>query len=155
MRDFTSRGKTVLFATHYLEEADEYADRIVLMARGRVVADGPSSEIKATVGSRTIQATLPGAKTAALSGLPGVAGVDSWGTMGAVVSSGARIATERAAGWNRQLRLTPLSARTYLRAKVVGGYVIAAMSIVLLYVAGVGLGVRLPAGRWLAMTALI
>jgi ABC-2 type transport system permease protein len=84
-----------------------------------------------------------------------MAGMVSWGTMGAVVSSGARIATERAAGWNRQLRLTPLSARTYLRAKVVGGYVIAAMSIVLLYVAGVGLGVRLPAGRWLGMTALI
>ena len=40
------RGRTVVFATHYLEEADAYADRAVLMARGRVVADGPTTEIK-------------------------------------------------------------------------------------------------------------
>ena len=50
-----------MFATHYLEEADAYADRIILMAHGRVVADGPATEIKATVGLRTIRATLPGA----------------------------------------------------------------------------------------------
>ncbi len=81
MRGFAATGKTVLFATHYLEEADEYADRVILMARGRVVADGPASEIKATVGSRTIQATLPGADPAALSGLPGVSGVDTRGEM--------------------------------------------------------------------------
>jgi ABC-2 type transport system ATP-binding protein len=81
MRSFAAAGKTVLFATHYLEEADEYADRIILMARGTVVADGPASEIKATVGSRTIQATLPGADPAALSGLPGVSGVDTRGEM--------------------------------------------------------------------------
>ena len=42
MRDFASRGKTVLFATHYLEEADDFADRVVLMAHGRIVADGPT-----------------------------------------------------------------------------------------------------------------
>ncbi len=84
-----------------------------------------------------------------------LAGMITWGTMSAVVSSGARIATERAAGWNRQLRLTPLSARTYLRAKVLGGYVVAAMGIVLLYAAGIALGVRLPADRWLGMAALI
>ena len=50
----------MLFATHYLEEADAYADRAVLMAHGRVVADGPTTEIKARVGTRTIRATLPG-----------------------------------------------------------------------------------------------
>ena len=42
-----SRGTTVVFATHYLEEADAYADRAMLMARGRIVADGPTTEIKA------------------------------------------------------------------------------------------------------------
>ena len=42
MRGFAARGTTVVFATHYLEEADEFADRIVLMAHGRVVADGPA-----------------------------------------------------------------------------------------------------------------
>ncbi|MEN3306872.1 MAG: type transport system ATP-binding protein [Micromonosporaceae bacterium] len=76
MRGFAARGKTVLFATHYLEEADSYADRIILMARGRVVADGSASEIKASVGTRTIRASLPGADLAELAALPGVAGVD-------------------------------------------------------------------------------
>jgi ABC-2 type transport system ATP-binding protein len=46
MRAFAARGKTILFATHYIEEADAYADRAVLMARGRIVADGPTTEIK-------------------------------------------------------------------------------------------------------------
>jgi ABC-2 type transport system ATP-binding protein len=72
IRAFAARGTTVLFATHYLEEADAYADRIVLMARGEIVADGPATEIKATVGQRTIRATLPDASEAALLDLPGV-----------------------------------------------------------------------------------
>ena len=72
MREFASRGKTILFATHYLEEADAYADRAVLMARGRVVADGPTTEIKALVGTRTIRATLPGVALEQLERLPGV-----------------------------------------------------------------------------------
>ena len=72
MRAFAARGKTVVFATHYLEEADRYADRAVLMARGAVVADGPTTEIKAMVGSRRIRATLPGVDEAVLAELPGV-----------------------------------------------------------------------------------
>jgi ABC-2 type transport system ATP-binding protein len=72
MREFASRGKTVLFATHYLEEADDFADRVVLMAAGRVVADGPPTEIKAMVGTRTIRATLPDAPVEELERLPGV-----------------------------------------------------------------------------------
>ena len=50
MRKFAARGKTIVFATHYLEEADAYADRAVLMAHGRIVADGPTTEIKGMVG---------------------------------------------------------------------------------------------------------
>jgi ABC-2 type transport system ATP-binding protein len=72
MREFAARGKTVVFATHYLEEADAYADRIVLMARGRIVADGPATEIKATVGLRTIKATLPNVPIGVLTRLEGV-----------------------------------------------------------------------------------
>ncbi len=72
MREFASRGKTIVFATHYLEEADEFADRVVLMAHGRIVADGPPNEIKAMVGTRTIRATLPDADLSVLSLLPGV-----------------------------------------------------------------------------------
>jgi ABC-2 type transport system ATP-binding protein len=79
MREFASRGKTILFATHYIEEADSYADRAVLMAHGRIVADGPTNEIKAMVGSRTIRATLPGADLDALAHLPGVTAADRRG----------------------------------------------------------------------------
>ncbi|MGA7703726.1 MAG: ABC transporter ATP-binding protein, partial [Solirubrobacteraceae bacterium] len=66
MRAEAAQGRTILFATHYLEEADAYADRAILMAHGKVVADGPTNEIKAMVGSRTIRATLPGADLDAL-----------------------------------------------------------------------------------------
>jgi len=79
VRTFARSGKTVLFATHYLEEADQYADRIILMSRGRVVADGPANEIKATVAARSIRATLPGADLAALAALPGVSAADTRG----------------------------------------------------------------------------
>jgi ABC-2 type transport system ATP-binding protein len=72
IREFAARGRTVVFATHYLEEADSYADRAVLMSRGGIVADGPTNEIKAMVGSRTIRATLPAASLAELRALPGV-----------------------------------------------------------------------------------
>lgn len=84
-----------------------------------------------------------------------MAGMVSWGAMAAMVSSGARISVERSVGWNRQLRLTPLSVRSYLRAKVLGGYLIAVLTIVLLYASGMALGVRLPAERWLGMTGLV
>ena len=79
MRAVAAGGKTVIFATHYLEEADAYADRIILMARGRVVADGPATEIKARAGSRTIRATLPYADLTALSALPGVTHAETRG----------------------------------------------------------------------------
>ena len=79
MRAYAGRGKTVIFATHYLEEADANADRAVLMAHGRIVADGPTTEIKAQVGSRTIRATLPEVELAELSSLPGVSAVDRHG----------------------------------------------------------------------------
>ena len=299
MREFAARGKTILFATHYLEEADAYADRAVLMAHGRIVADGPTNEIKAMVGTRTIRATLPGVDTDALAALPGVSaaerrgesatlvctdsdatirallgaypdardieivaagleqafleltgdgaeagaggeypsasgapgrwwggvrwrraggggawamrplvytryellrtlrnrrffilslgfplllyfliaspnrhvqdfahtgisaplyfmiGLAAFGTMSAMLSCGARIAAERAVGWNRQLRITPLSTRDYFRAKVLTGYMMALISLLALYLAGTSLGVSLGASEWLEMTGLI
>ena len=51
-------GRTVLFATHYLEEADAFADRSVLFAGGRIVADGPTEEIRARATGRTVSAYL-------------------------------------------------------------------------------------------------
>jgi ABC-2 type transport system ATP-binding protein len=79
MRAVAARGKTVIFATHYLEEADAFADRVILMARGIVVADGTPTEIKANVGARTIRATLPGADLGVLGSLPGVSSADAHG----------------------------------------------------------------------------
>ncbi|MGB0092068.1 MAG: ABC transporter ATP-binding protein [Solirubrobacteraceae bacterium] len=79
MRNFAARGRTVMFATHYLEEADANADRVVMMAHGRIVADGPTSEIKARVGTRTIRATLPSVPLDELAGLPGVSAADRHG----------------------------------------------------------------------------
>jgi ABC-2 type transport system permease protein len=82
-------------------------------------------------------------------------GLASFGAMAAALSSGARIASEREIGWNRQLRLTPLSVRSYFRAKIVTAYAAALASIILLDAAGTVLGVRLAADRWLSMTALL
>ena len=79
MRAYAARGRTILFATHYLEEADANADRAVLMAQGQVVADGPTTEIKARVGTRTIRATLSDTKQAELATLPGVASAERHG----------------------------------------------------------------------------
>jgi ABC-2 type transport system ATP-binding protein len=69
-------GRTVIFATHYLEEADAYADRVVFVRRGRVVADGTAAEVKALASGRTVRATLPGASEADLRALPGVESVE-------------------------------------------------------------------------------
>jgi ABC-2 type transport system ATP-binding protein len=79
VRELAAGGKTIVFATHYLEEADANADRAVLMARGSVVADGPTTEIKARVGGRTIRATLPAADLDSLAELPGVTAVEAHG----------------------------------------------------------------------------
>ena len=76
IRRDAEKGRTVLFATHYLEEADQYADRIVLISQGRIVADGTGSQIKALAAGRTVRATLPGADGQRLSALPGVESVD-------------------------------------------------------------------------------
>ena len=82
-------------------------------------------------------------------------GLAAFGAMNAMLSVGGRIATERTAGWNRQLRLTPLSSRDYFRAKILTGYMTAAAALILLYVAGTTLGVRLGAHDWLTMTGLL
>src|SRR5262245_7721797 len=76
IRRDAQKGRTVLFATHYLEEADQYADRIVLISRGRIVADGTGSEIKALAAGRTIRATLDRPDADVLARLDGVESVE-------------------------------------------------------------------------------
>jgi len=76
------RGRTIVFATHYLEEADAFAGRIVMMAGGRVVADGPTAEIRARATGRLVSAELPPESRddaqAGLASTPGVGDI-SWG----------------------------------------------------------------------------
>lgn len=50
MREYTDSGRTVLFATHYLDEAEEFADRVVFMRAGSIVADGSVAQVRALVG---------------------------------------------------------------------------------------------------------
>jgi ABC-2 type transport system permease protein len=79
----------------------------------------------------------------------------SFGTMMAMVTSGARIAGERSTGWTRQLRITPLTPFAYFRAKLLTAYIMAVTTIALLFAFGIALGVSLPAGDWAQMTALM
>jgi ABC-2 type transport system ATP-binding protein len=76
IRRDAEQGRTVLFATHYLEEADAYADRIILLRQGRIVADGTAAEVRNLSSGRSVRATLPGASQAALAALPGVRSVE-------------------------------------------------------------------------------
>jgi ABC-2 type transport system ATP-binding protein len=83
-------GRTVVFATHYLEEAESFATRIVLMAGGRVLADGSTSEIRARAAGRSLAARLPGPDarrvTKALRARPDVVRVDLRGDRVTVVA---------------------------------------------------------------------
>ena len=73
MRSLAGRGHTVVFATHHLEEADAVADRVIVIAGGRVIADGSSAQVKAGVAGRTI--TFTASPDRALDGVPAVSGV--------------------------------------------------------------------------------
>jgi ABC-2 type transport system ATP-binding protein len=75
MRGYTATGRTVLFATHYLAEAEEFADWVVLLRAGRVVADGSVAQVRALVSGRIVSATVTSPDPAGLESLPGVSGV--------------------------------------------------------------------------------
>ncbi|MFI2564443.1 ABC transporter ATP-binding protein [Paenarthrobacter sp. NPDC018779] len=70
IRADATKGRTVIFATHYLEEADAYADRIVLVRQGTVVADGTAAQIKNLASGRTVKASLPMEDQSLLAALP-------------------------------------------------------------------------------------
>jgi ABC-2 type transport system ATP-binding protein len=76
IREDAHRGRTVLFATHYLEEADAYADRIVLIRKGEIVADGTSAQVKSLASGRTVRATMAGATEETLRAVPGADSVE-------------------------------------------------------------------------------
>jgi ABC-2 type transport system permease protein len=73
----------------------------------------------------------------------------AFGSVAASISTGARTAIERQIGWNRQLRLTPLSGTQYLVSKVAAAMMVALPSMLLVYVAGFLIeGVSLSSGTW-------
>ncbi|WP_371498911.1 ABC transporter ATP-binding protein [Kitasatospora sp. NBC_00374] len=88
MRAQAEAGRTVLFATHYLEEADSIADRVLVLHKGRLIADGTSAEIKAKAGARRIGFELHPAdgpfEESVLRALPGTVGLDVTGPAGGV-----------------------------------------------------------------------
>jgi ABC-2 type transport system ATP-binding protein len=90
IRAFAAEGRTVLFATHYLDEADDAAERIVVLSHGRVVADGTARSIKALVSDRIVSFTLPAASPEALAvieAMPGVSGAELEGDRVAVATT--------------------------------------------------------------------
>jgi ABC-2 type transport system ATP-binding protein len=76
MREDSERGRTVLFATHYLDEADAYADRIVLVRQGKIVADGSATEVKNLAAGRTVSAVLPQGRHHEIADVPGAETVE-------------------------------------------------------------------------------
>jgi ATP-binding cassette subfamily B protein len=100
MRRYAGTGRTVLFSTHYLEEADQNADRIVVIAAGRTIADGTARDIKRLVPGRTVSVDAPDALVDRFGALPGVvatefragraylSSTDSDGTVRALVECG-------------------------------------------------------------------
>ncbi len=105
MADLTQAGRTVVFATHYLEEADGFADRIVVLNRGAIVADGSGRDIKRHVGGRRVSFTGPDRDW---SSLPGV------------------LATSRD---NGRVTLTSLDSDQTLRALIAGGEAVADVEV--------------------------
>ncbi|MGH4027940.1 ABC transporter ATP-binding protein [Actinomycetota bacterium Odt1-20B] len=76
MRAYARRGHTVLFSTHYLEEADAHADRIVVIDQGRIVADGSGEELRRAGGGSLVSFDLAGRGTEGLAHLPGVVALE-------------------------------------------------------------------------------
>ena len=76
MKQEVAQGRTLLFATHYLEEADQAADRILVINRGRLLADGTPAEIKARAGAKRISFRLDRVDEPFLLGLPGLVNLE-------------------------------------------------------------------------------
>src|SRR6266581_2094635 len=76
MKEEVAAGRTLLFATHYLEEADQAADRILVINRGRLLADGTPAEIKARAGAKRLSFRLDRVDEPFLLGLPGLVNLE-------------------------------------------------------------------------------
>ena len=77
MKEEVAEGKTLLFATHYLEEADQAADRVLVINRGRLLADGSPDEIKKRAGNKRMSFRLVNVNEPFLLGLPGIVSLET------------------------------------------------------------------------------
>ncbi|MET7699743.1 ABC transporter ATP-binding protein [Streptomyces sp. NPDC005485] len=111
MRGYARRGHTVLFSTHYLEEADAHADRILVIDRGRMVADGTGEQLKRSVGGNLVSFDLAGRPTEGLALLPGVVSMEVRGDRARLRSddSDATVIALAELGAIRALEVTPAS----------------------------------------------
>lgn len=92
LRDLADHGRTIVFTTHYLAEADAVADRVVVIDRGQVLADGTPQQVKRLVAGRTIRFTTR-LSSAQLRDLPGAVHVEVGGPVGSDRSVAGRRAT--------------------------------------------------------------
>jgi len=95
IRQFGAEGRTTVFATHHLQEADRIADRVVVMNRGRVVADGSGAALKAAVAARRLRFVCRDPDEKLLDSMEGVTDVEVRGK-GVVLGSLDSDATVRA-----------------------------------------------------------
>lgn len=104
MREEAAEGRTVVFATHYLQEAEDFAERTVVLANGRIVADGPTDVIRRRGSGRRLSARIPATTVDAclrvLNDHPAVhaiTGGDAGATGATTFGSGATTGDERSA----------------------------------------------------------
>jgi ABC-2 type transport system ATP-binding protein len=111
VRGYAARGATVLFSSHYLEEADENAGRVVVLDQGRVVADGTGEEIRRRVGGTLVSFDLAGRGSQGLRALPGVTASEIRGDRAVLRSTDpdATVMALAAAGRIRGLSVMPMS----------------------------------------------
>jgi ABC-2 type transport system ATP-binding protein len=111
VRGYAARGATVLFSSHYLEEADENAGRVVVLDQGRVVADGTGEEIRRRVGGTLVSFDLAGRGSQGLRALPGVTASEIRGDRAVLRSADpdATVMALAAAGRIRGLSVMPMS----------------------------------------------
>ncbi|MFJ2769886.1 ABC transporter ATP-binding protein [Streptomyces sp. NPDC087300] len=111
MRGYARRGHTVLFSTHYLEEADAHADRILVIDHGRIIADGTGEQLRRAAGGSLVCFDLAGRAADGLTELPGVLAVDVRGDRARLRTddSDATVVALAALGAIRDLEVAPAS----------------------------------------------